>query len=414
MSKVNRRVTYRLYPSARQNAMMWIIFETHRELYNAALQERKEAWQRQRHTINFTDQCKSWTIIRGEHEEFRAINAQSGQVTLKRLDLAYRAFYRRVKADKKPGHPRFKSKRRFSGWGYKTHGDGFRFTPGENWRHGKLRISGVGMVKARGVSRLPGEIVSADIRRDATGWLLSLVIECQPQRACTGNLEAGLDWGVTTLATLAYAPGSYRAYDNQRLGQEQRQAIAESQRQLAKALRDKAASRTKRARKSVARHARKLARKRKDRAHKLSASMVREHQLLITEALAVVNMTASAKGTVKQPGRHVAQKAGLNREILDTGPGMLINMLAYKAAEAGCKFVILNTRMHKPSQTCPVCRVRQKKCLNDRHHVCICGFSAGRDEAAALHMLAVGLKLEGREPAWVFPPETPLHSGTAA
>ena len=50
-------------------------------------------------------------------------------VTLKRLDLAFGAFLRRVKVAKEPGFPRFKSYDRFSGFGFKRHGDGFRFTP---------------------------------------------------------------------------------------------------------------------------------------------------------------------------------------------------------------------------------------------------------------------------------------------
>jgi transposase len=59
------------------------------------------------------------------------VNAQALQVTLKRLDLACAAFFRRVKAGATPGFPRFKPLQRFSGRGYKTHGDGWRLFAGE-------------------------------------------------------------------------------------------------------------------------------------------------------------------------------------------------------------------------------------------------------------------------------------------
>jgi len=95
-------------------------------------------------------------------------------VTLKRLDLAFKAFFRRVEAGEEPGFPRFKANR-FPGFGFKTHGDGFRFTPGKDWRHGKLRLSGVGEMTARGEARTPGRVVCCDIQRKVDGWYLSLV-----------------------------------------------------------------------------------------------------------------------------------------------------------------------------------------------------------------------------------------------
>jgi putative transposase len=95
------------------------------------------------------------------------LNAQSAQVTLKRVDLALNAFFRRVREGETPGFPRFKLYDRFPGFGYKHHGDGFRFTPGKGWKHGKLRLSGVGTMQARGEARTPGKIVRADIMRKA-------------------------------------------------------------------------------------------------------------------------------------------------------------------------------------------------------------------------------------------------------
>jgi putative transposase len=384
-------------------------------LYNAALEERIEAYRKAGVSISFSDQCKSLTTIRRQDPAFLAVNAQSAQVTLKRLDLAFRAFFRRCKAGETPGFPRFKSRDRFPGFGFKTHGDGFRFTPSVGWRHGKLRLSGIGEMPARGEARTPGRVVCGDIQRKADGWYLSLVIECEPHRE-RGEREAGLDWGVETLATLAYAPDEYEGFANDRHLAAEQDALKAEQRALSSALRGKRSKRALKAKTAMARRHRKIANRRKDRNHQISARLVRAHKLIVSEELAVTNMTASAKGTIEEPGKNVAQKAGLNRAILDATPGSFLNMLATKAEEAGCELVILNTRKERPSQTCPSCGTVRRKALSEREHRCGCGFNATRDQAAALAMLVAGLRLAGREPAWARAsgPETVHQSRSAA
>src|SRR4051794_23481919 len=124
---VHRRVAYRLYPSPAQAAGMERACELHRGLYNAALQERADAWRLARKSVGYAEQCRSLTQVRREDPEYLGVNAQSLQVTLKRLDLAFRAFFRRVKAGEAPGFPRYKGRDRWPGFGFKTHGDGFRF-----------------------------------------------------------------------------------------------------------------------------------------------------------------------------------------------------------------------------------------------------------------------------------------------
>jgi putative transposase len=94
----------------------------HQRLYNAALEQRIAAWRRTRTSLGFVDQCLDLTELRAGDKSYAALNAQSSQVTLKRLDLAFAASFRRVKAGQTPGFPRFKAFDRFSGWGYKSHG----------------------------------------------------------------------------------------------------------------------------------------------------------------------------------------------------------------------------------------------------------------------------------------------------
>ena len=135
-----RKITYRLYPSPTQQTKLADIRGLHQRLYNAALEERITAYQRGGVSVGYFQQAKELTQLRAEDETYRALNAQSSQVTLKRLDLAFQHFFRRVKAGQTPGFPRFKSYDRYPGWGYKTHGDGWRLLTGEQMQHGKLRL----------------------------------------------------------------------------------------------------------------------------------------------------------------------------------------------------------------------------------------------------------------------------------
>jgi putative transposase len=398
MAAVYRRVTYKLYPSATQAAEMERVCDLHRALYNAALQERRDAWRLAKTSIGFAAQCKSITVIRREDTAYLALNAQSLQVTLKRLDLAFGHVFRRMKAGETPGFPRFKGRDRFPGFGFKSHGDGFKFEPGEGWRHGKLRLSGIGTMRARGKARTPGRVVCCDIQRKADGWFLSLVVECEPHRE-RGEAIAGLDWGVETFATLCHGPGEFAAIPNDRLLAQQQDAIKAAQRDLSRHLRGKRSKRAARAKRLLAKRSRRLANRRKDRNHQTTARLVAGHAVIVTEDLSVKNMTASAKGTVKEPGSHVRQKAGLNRAILDTAPGGWLSMLATKAEEAACRLILVDPRRHKPSQTDPVSGAVRKKSLHEREHVLPDGRVIGRDQAAAWVLWNIGQRKLGEEQA---------------
>jgi len=106
----------------------------------------------------------------------------------------------------------------------------------------------------------------------------------------------------------------------------------------------------------------------------------------------------------------VRQKAGLNRAILDATPGSFLSFLRYKAAEAGTELIELDPRAHRPSHTDPISGEVRKKTLSERTHALPDGRAIGRDQAAALTMLVAGLRLAGREPAWVARPETPARA----
>ena len=267
MAPVHRRITYKLYPSPSQAAALEHACDLHRYLYNAALEERIEGWRKAKRSISFAEQCKSVTTIRLDDPAYRDLNAQSLQVTLKRLDRAFQSFFRRVKAGQTPGFPRFKGRDRFPGFGFKRHGDGFRFTPGTGWRHGSLRLSGIGTMAVRGEARTPGEVVCCDVQRRADGWWLSLVVACEPHREA-GIGVVGIDWGVETYATTCTGPMQFDAVENERFGAAEAEALQEQQRALSRALRGKRSHRAQNAKRLLAKRSRRLANRRKDRTHR--------------------------------------------------------------------------------------------------------------------------------------------------
>ncbi|MCG5526658.1 helix-turn-helix domain-containing protein, partial [Ectothiorhodospira haloalkaliphila] len=153
---VQRKVTYRLYPTAAQLSALEHQRWVHCLLWNEALAERRRAWSERQESLGFSAQCKRLTQWRRLSKLLRGLNAQTTQVTLKRLDLAFKHFFRRVKNGETPGFPRFKPLHRFKGWGYKTHGDGWRLITNERMKHGTLRLSGVGKIAIRGKPRTTG------------------------------------------------------------------------------------------------------------------------------------------------------------------------------------------------------------------------------------------------------------------
>lgn len=385
-----RKVTYRLYPTSRQSEALGALLRSHQQLYNAALEERISAWQKARKSIGYADQCASLTEIRRDLPEWAEINCSSQQMTLRRLDKAFTAFFRRVKSGETPGFPRFKSLSRFPGLSFKSHGDGWRFTPGltvkkdkEIWKHGTLRISGVGHIACRGQARQGGDICASDLLHRQGQWFLSLTVQIPKiERERTHHGAIALDWGTESLLSGVRETGHALKLDNPRWYQNSKEAIIRLQQAVNR--KKRGSHRRQQAVRRLAKARAHQARKRLDFLHQKTCDLAREYALVAMEDLAIKNMTRSAKGTVDTPGKKVAQKAGLNREILDTAPALLMQLLRYKVTDTGGMWAEAPTRKLKPSQTCPECGQVRKKSLSERTHRCkACGHTEPRDIASA-------------------------------
>ena len=406
MNEVNRKVTYKLYPNKAQASALREMLVLHQRLYNNCLEQRKWAWEwrkriekyrdlteeelkRFRRTCSFYGQVSQLKDIRAVFPDYKAIPYKSSKATFQRLDRAYQNFFRRLregKTGREAGFPRFKSVDRFPGFGFEKHGNGWRFTPGSEWKHGRLRIKGIeGTIKCRGRARTPGEIKTCELLHHDGVWHLSLTVACEPERQC-GTEAVGLDWGVATFATLVSDKGTIVEVDNPRFLERAERKLKREQRSLSRKVRGSSNRRKQRI--QYGRAFRHLANRRRDHHHQLTKRLVNSYRLIATEKLTVKGMTATAKGTAEKPGKNVKVKAGLNRSILDTGPGAFLQMLRYKLEEAGGEWVEVPTRKVKPSQTCPNCGHQRKKRLSERTHKCeVCGYTESRDRAAARVML---------------------------
>ncbi|HEX2200734.1 MAG TPA: helix-turn-helix domain-containing protein, partial [Gammaproteobacteria bacterium] len=107
-----RAYKFRLEPNANQERELGIKLETHRRLYNSCLEQRKIAFETEKKSIKYTDQSTWFKNERAGNPYFACLNFSSAQVTMRRLDKSFQAFFRRVKAGEKPGYPRFKSRDR--------------------------------------------------------------------------------------------------------------------------------------------------------------------------------------------------------------------------------------------------------------------------------------------------------------
>ena len=383
-----RKVTLKLYPNAAQSARLAAWTRLHCELYNAALEERIDAWRKDRKSISYFDQQNALPEIKAARPEFVELGSHALQQTLRRLDLAFAAFFRRVKAGQTPGFPRFKAAKRFSGFSYpdpagwklmEHGGSGATLRLGS----GKEAMS----IRVRGRHRFGDQAKPNDITltRKNGAWFASVTLRV-PEASCarqrTGDARRGVDFGVTDWATF----DDGQAIANPRWVREELPRLAALQRQRAR--KRKGSLRFKRLGKRIARLHDRIGNLRRDFLHKETTRMVQSCAVLATEQLAPKNMSRSARGTVDAPGRRVRQKAGLNREILSAAFGMAHQMFAYKAEEAGTRLHLSNTRQLKPSQRCSACWELVPKTLAERMHVCPhCGHVMQRDQNSATVVL---------------------------
>jgi len=148
-----------------------------RELYNAALEERQEAWRKCGVSITLAGQSAQLPDIKEARPEYRDVHSQVLQDVLTRLDRAFQAFFRRIKAGEKPGYPRFQGSNRFNGFTCKPFGNGATLD------NGFLVLSKIGRVAVRWSRPIEGTPKTVTISREADGWYVCVSCAGVPNSA---------------------------------------------------------------------------------------------------------------------------------------------------------------------------------------------------------------------------------------
>jgi len=362
---LRRAYKFRVYPTSGQAFRLAQCLRDHQRLYNAALEERREAWRMRRASIRYGQQSGQLKDIRGFDPDQARWSFSSQQATLRRLDKAMAAFYRRCKAGQKTGYPRFKALDRWDSVEWPSDGDGCRWKPDV----GRVHLQGVGHVKVHAHRPVQGRVKTISAKREGRRWYVVLSCDDVPARPipATGR-EVGLDVGVARFATTS--DGEVIA--SPRYTRKSADEMAAAQQSLSR--KQRGSANRKRARAKVAEVHRRVRNRRADFHHKTARALVRECDVIALEDLCITNMTRSASGTLEEPGTNVAAKSGLNRSILDAGWGQFMSILAGKAEDAGRRIVLVNPR--NTSITCHQCGAR---CTRPRQDTVICSAHGAMD-----------------------------------
>ncbi|WP_116287925.1 RNA-guided endonuclease InsQ/TnpB family protein [Parafrankia colletiae] len=399
---MRRTFKFQLRPTVKQAAAFTAMLSSHRALYNAALQERRDAYRHpSRTTVRYGDQSAQLKEIRADDPDQARWSFSSQQATLRRLDTAMAAFFRRVKAGEKPGYPRFRGVGWFDTVTWPKDGDGCRWdSQPDHPTQTRVRLQGVGHVKVNQHRPVLGTVKTISVKREGCRWYVLLSCDDVPAAPLpVAGAVVGVDLGVVSLATTS---------DGRHIGNPRYLAVvagrlARAQRKLARKKRGSA-----RRRKAVARVAAlhgTVRRQRLDLAHKTALGLVREHDLIAVEALRVGNMTrrAAPRPAPDRPGAFLpngqAAKTGLNRSILDAGWGVFLAVLHAKAESAGR--TVVEVPPANTSRTCAVCG----HCHADNRRTqavfaCVaCGYTAHADVNAAVNILRAGLARQAAQAA---------------
>jgi putative transposase len=363
-----RAYKFRIYPSRVQKTKLEQTLSLCCELYNAALQERRDAWRINRTSINYHAQAVQLPEIKTLRPELGTVHSQILQDTLKRLDKAFDAFFRRLKTKEKAGFPRFRSRFRY---------DSFTFPQsGFAIQKGKLSLSKIGKVKIKLHRDIEGRIKTCTITRTSTGkWFACFAVEQTRKPENQMGEAIGVDVGLKTFTTLSNGV----EIDNPRFFRVEEKRLVKAQKRLSKAI--KGSPERRKRRKIVAHVHERIANKRKDFAHQVSCYLVGNFGVIVFENLNI---------------RGMLKNHCLAKSIADAAWSQLVNYTAYKAENAGRKCIQVNPR--NTSKMCSRCGELVEKDLSVRIHKCEgCGLTLDRDHNAAINILTLGLQSLGQQ-----------------
>jgi len=359
-----KALKYRIYPTKAQRSRLNRTLELCRWTYNETLAYRKNLYEAEGKTVSKYDTHKLLPEWKKEKPELNEVYSQVLQNVQERVDLAFKAFFRRVRNGEVPGYPRFKGRGRYDSFAYPH--SGFKI------ENGKLKVSKIGDIKIKLHRPIEGQIKRLTLRRVPTGkWFACFSVEeDQTLPPWKDGSMVGIDVGLESFATLSNG----EKIANPRFFREEEKNLAKAQRKLSKSI--KGSSEWKKNLKVVDRIHERIANRRYDFAHQISHRLVTQYGLIAFEDLNVQNMIGNHR---------------LAKSISDVSWNMLVRLTESKAAYAGSKVILVDPR--NTSKMCSKCGAIVEKTLSDRVHNCPhCGLSMDRDQNAAINILRLGIQ----------------------
>ena len=356
---------YRIFPTNKQAKLLNDTLHECRWLYNHLLEQRKEAYEQTGKGLTLYGQQSTFSMLKQERPSLDRVHSQVLQNVAVRVDLAFKAFFRRVREHAgEPGFPRFKGSGRYDSFTFPQ--SGFSITHDE-----RVVISKVGALKMVYHRPLRGKIKTCTIHRSSTGkWYVSFSVECEPERLSERPEQVGIDVGLKTFATLSTG----EEIENPRFFRKEEKALAKVQRKHSKLA--KGTPQRRKHRKVVARVHERIGFRRENFTHQQSRQIVNSYGVICVEDLQVNRMTHN----------HCLAKS-----IVDASWSAFFSQLHSKAEEAGRTYIAVNPAY--TSQTCSRCGHRQKMPLSERIFACPCCHAhLDRDLNAALNICALGLQ----------------------
>lgn len=363
MKKIHKSYKFRIYPTKEQESLLGKHFGHCRFVFNKFLNERKEKYLNEKISLNYYDNAKTLTELKKD-EEFvwlKEVNAQSLQASIRNLDIAYKNFF-----NKQNKFPRFKSK-------YDR--QSFKVPQRVLVKDDKLVIpkfrEGIKLNLHR---KIESEPLFATISKSTTGkYYVSITCEIEYKPFEKTNKSVGIDTGIKELAILS--DGSI--YENIKPLKTKLKKLKYEQRQLSKKQKG-SQSRNKQKRKLALVHEQ-ITNIRKDYLHKVSTEIVKNHDIISVEDLAVKN---------------IMKNHCLAQAMSDVSLGAFYTMLEYKANWNDRQFVKID-RFFPSSKTCSNCGwIKQDLTLSIREWRCeSCGEVHDRDINAAKNILKQGINI---------------------
>ena len=329
-----------------------------KDLYNSALEERINCYQKTGNLLSFYDQAKSLTELR-QDDEYADYSVIAQRSMLKHVDFAFKSFFRRIKSGQTPGFPRFKGRyRKIRSFEMPVtrigrHSDDLSF----------INIKGIGKIKFKHLPEV-NKIKQVRLVKTALGVKIQFVADIDKAIKSQGEM-IGIDLGISN--RLVTSNGEY--LDGKKLD---RSELKRKQKQLSRS--QKGSNNRSKKRQALAKEWQRTTIQERNEIHRVTTDIVKRYNTIVLEKL-------NTKGMVKN--KH------LSRSIHEQQWGMMTQMLQYKAANAGGEMIFVDPKY--TSQDCSGCGHRQKMSLDKRtYHCSKCDLKLDRDHNAAINILTKG------------------------